>query len=72
MANWSYTVSSNSLWTSFDYGTVEADTYEEAYEKAYTKLKEDFDFVNDCLAKAGSDKTIEFYMHGIEVVRILK
>jgi hypothetical protein len=43
---WDYNLSTNTIWTSFDYGQVEADTYEEACELALKKLKYDVDKAN--------------------------
>ena len=42
-----YSVSSNNLWASFDYGEVEANSYEEARELAIKQLKYDFQKAND-------------------------
>lgn len=43
---WDYSLSTNTIWTSFDYGQVEADTYEEACALALKKLKYDVDKAN--------------------------
>ncbi len=50
---WDYSVSTNTIWTSFDFGTVEAETYDEALEKAKEELKKDFQRANDALAIIG-------------------
>jgi hypothetical protein len=43
---WDYSLSTNTIWTSFDCGHVEADTYEEAKELALKQLKYDVDKAN--------------------------
>lgn len=43
---WDYSLSTNTIWTSFDYGQVEADTYDEAYALALKKLKYDVEKAN--------------------------
>ena len=43
---WDYNLSTNTIWTSFDYGQVEADTYDEAYALALIKVKYDVDKAN--------------------------
>jgi hypothetical protein len=43
---WDYSLSTNTIWTSFDYGQVEADTYEDACTKALHKLKYDVEKAN--------------------------
>lgn len=47
---WEYSNSTNTIWTSFDYGTVEADTREEALKKAKKQLEYDLKKANDALA----------------------
>jgi hypothetical protein len=47
MKTWNYSVSTATIWTSFDYGAVEAETYEEAREKAIEQLRYDFKKAND-------------------------
>ena len=46
---YTYTVSTTTIWTSFDYGDVEADSREEAREKAELELKVNFRIANDAL-----------------------
>ncbi len=55
---WEYSISTPSLWASFDYGEVEAKTEEEAMEKAIAKLEYDFKKVNEILGSC--DPTIGF------------
>lgn len=43
---WDYNLSTNTIWTSFDCGQVEADTYEEARTKALKQLQYDLDKAN--------------------------
>lgn len=49
MAKYTYNNSTNTIWTSFDYGEVEAENLEEAREKAIEKLKYDVKKCNDAL-----------------------
>lgn len=70
MKQWNYSVSSNSVWTSFDYGTVEAETYEEALEKAKAELKENFDKVNEILNSQDETFTIDYDERYIEITLI--
>lgn len=53
MKKWTYTVSTNMIWTSFDYGEVEAETYDEAREKAIAELDYYFKQANEALEVAG-------------------
>lgn len=52
---WQYKCSSESIWTSFDHGTVAAYTYDEAMELAKSELKEALDRANSALD--GSDNS---------------
>jgi hypothetical protein len=47
MALYTYSNSTQTIWTSFDYGEVEADSLDEAREKAIAKLKYDIRKCND-------------------------
>jgi hypothetical protein len=47
---WDYKLTTNTIWTSFDFGQVEANTHEEAEKKALKKLKYDLSKANDALA----------------------
>jgi len=47
---WEYNISTHTIWTSFDYGEVEADNYEEAKEKALKQLNYDLEKCNASLA----------------------
>ncbi len=53
-----YTVTTHTIWTSFDSGEVEADTREEAKKKAIEQVTYDFEKANEVLA--ASDNTIGF------------
>lgn len=55
---WEYNMNANTIWTSFDYGEVEADTFEEAYELALKELTYNFNKANEVLKTA--DVTISF------------
>jgi hypothetical protein len=46
---WDYSLSTNTIWTSFDYGQVEADSYKEACELALKKIKYDVEKANTAL-----------------------
>ena len=61
MKTYSYSVSTNTIWTSFDYGEVQAENAEEAIKKAIEKLTYDFNKVNDVLNSA--DVTIGYSVH---------
>lgn len=58
MAKYNYTVSTNNIWTSFDFGEVEADNIEDARKLAIEQLTYDFAKANDALAHC--DNTIGF------------
>lgn len=49
MNTYHYSVSTNTIWTSFDCGDVEAENREQAREKAIAQLKYDFDKANEAL-----------------------
>lgn len=49
---WEYSLTTNTIWVSFDHGTVRAKTIEEARELAINKIKYDLDKVNDVLKQA--------------------
>lgn len=53
---WQYTVSTNTIWTSFDYGEVLAKTKEEAVKKAIEELRHNFDKVNLVLGVSNNTK----------------
>lgn len=58
MKKWDYSVTTYTIWSSFDYGSVEAETYEEALEKAKAQLDYNFNKVNEVLNSC--DPTIGF------------
>lgn len=49
---WEYSLTTNTIWTSFDHGHVRAKTIDEARELAINKIKYDLDKVNDVLKQA--------------------
>lgn len=53
-----YSISTPSLWTSFDHGEVEATDYADAMNKALEKLEYDFSKANDAFKHC--DNTIDF------------
>ena len=65
---WEYSVSTQTLWTSFDYGEVEAKTREEALEKAIAKLNYDFKKVNEILNSCDPTIGFEVAFNSSEVV----
>ena len=69
MRKWKYTVSSNNIWASFDGGTVEARTIQQAQIKAGAELQVQFDKANAALAAnpETAGMTIEFNMGNIEL-----
>lgn len=69
---WEYSVPSNNIWTSFDHGTVEANTYQEAQQKAIEQLKYDVRKCNEVLKSADitKDFEIEFEFEQVEITLI--
>lgn len=57
---WEYSLTTNTIWASFDHGTVTAKTIEEARELAIQQIKYDLQKVNDALAS--SDNTQGFFV----------
>ena len=52
LKTYAYSLQANTIWLSFDYGEVQANTIEEALELAKTQLKYDIDKANEVLAHA--------------------
>lgn len=52
MKKFRYSVSTNTIWTSFDYGEVEAENMEKARQKALEQLAYNFQKANDVLDHA--------------------
>jgi hypothetical protein len=48
-----YTVSTCTIWTSFDYGEVEAEDHKQARELAKKELDKNFETANKCLEACG-------------------
>jgi hypothetical protein len=73
MKKFEYTISSHTIWTSFDYGTVEAENIEQAREKALAELKNDFTKANDALAHCDITQgfKLDFDEKSVEVKEIL-
>lgn len=69
MRKFNYTVSTSTLWTSFDFGVVEAENIEKATEKAIEKLNDDFKKANDAFFHCDITKkfTIEFNKDCVEI-----
>lgn len=60
MRTYRYTVSTNSIWTSFDYGSVDAESIEEARRLAIQELKSNFEKANDALRRCDSTRDLDF------------
>jgi len=52
MKTYNYSVSTSTIWASFDFGEVVAESIDAARELAIAKLKYDFQKVNEVLASA--------------------
>jgi hypothetical protein len=57
---WNYSLTTNTIWLSFDHGQVEAISYDEAVRLATEKLKQDLQKANTVLQSC--DPTIEFFI----------
>jgi ribosomal protein S5 len=68
MKTYQYSVSTSVIWSSFDFGTVEAQDIQEARDKALEKLKNDFSEVNKLLSLIGH--TIDFNKDAVEVIEL--
>ncbi len=55
MKKYNYSISTGTIWTSFDYGTVEAESYEEAKIKAMEQIEIDFEKAREFLIKGKMD-----------------
>jgi len=53
---WEYSLTTNTIWTSFDHGTVTAKTSEEARELAIQQIKYDLQKTNEVLRSADITK----------------
>lgn len=71
---WEYSVSTHTIWTSFDCGEVEAKSYDEALEKAIAQLEYDFKKVNEILGSCDPTTgfTVEFDKTQVEVTEKVK
>ena len=70
MKRFAYSVSTNTIWTSFDYGTVLAHDVEEAEEKAKKLVSEALDKCNKRLKRLGM--TIEIDLDQLVITPILE
>ena len=70
MKKWNYTVSTDRIWTSFDYGEVEADDYNEALQKAIAELNENFSIANKALEDADTGFRISYTTRDITIEEI--
>ena len=69
MKKYRYSVSTNTIWTSFDYGEVEAENIDDARTLAIEKLKNDFKKANDVFDHCDITKgfTINFDEKQVEI-----
>jgi hypothetical protein len=69
MKTYRYSVSTSTIWTSFDNGEVEAEDIEAATKLAVEKLKYDFEKANEALAHCDVTKgfSIEFSEDQVQV-----
>tara|TARA_R110000787_G_scaffold43760_2_gene107195 strand:+ start:892 stop:1272 length:381 start_codon:yes stop_codon:yes gene_type:complete len=65
LLEYSFTVSTNNIWTSFDFGTVFAHNITDAKEMAVKKLRSDFDKANQALSLLGM--TMEFNADAVQI-----
>lgn len=72
MKKWNYKCSTNTIWTSFDYGTVEAPTQEEALIKAKEELSYNLKKCNDTLDHCDITKgfRVKFDLSQIELSEV--
>ena len=68
MKTWNYSLTTNTIWTSFDYGQVEAETREEALILAEKSLREELNLVNKILAS--NHYKIEMDFSQIEITEV--
>ncbi len=57
---WNYSLTTNTMWLSFDHGQVEATSHNEAVRLATEKLKQDLQKANSVLQSC--DPTIDFFI----------
>jgi len=69
LKTWEWSCSTNTIWTSFDHGEVQAETKAEALGLAIKQLRYDIKKVNQVLNSADvtSGFEIEFDFHNIEI-----
>lgn len=60
MARWRYSLTSNTIWVNFDFGTVVADSREEATKKATAIIERDLKTANSVLAHVGIEINMNF------------
>jgi len=60
-----YNLSTETIWTSFDFGEVEADSYEEALEKATAEIEANLQKCNDTLKDTGF--TVEMNLDQMQI-----
>lgn len=73
MKKWGYSLSTNTIWTSFDYGEVKAETAEEARQLAEAELKAKLGRINNVLLNnpETTNEVIEMNFDDIEIKGIV-
>jgi hypothetical protein len=60
---WNYSLTTNTIWLSFDHGQVEATSYHEAVRLAIEKLKYDLDKINVALKNCDTTRNFSVYLN---------
>ena len=72
MKKYEYSVSTNTIWASFDYGEVEAQDIEQAKKLAIEKLRYDFKKANDALEHCDITKGFTLNFNESDVIITVK
>jgi len=67
---WSYSVSTEILWTSFDFGEVRAEDYNEALQKACAELDDNFRIANKALEDADTGFSVSYDARDIKIEEV--
>jgi hypothetical protein len=69
---WKYMLTTPTIWASFDFGEVEADTEAQAIAKALTELKTNLDKVNGVLDSSETTRgfTVSMDFSQLEIAKI--
>ena len=68
MKKYKYSVTTNVIWCSFDFGEVEAETREEAREKAKDQLMYDFDKANKAFEHCDNTSGFQIAFNETEIM----